>query len=143
MPVLYQIQNLRTNISSSMNNIVELYLHVNVLSPLPLPSYSRYPHLACEILTADVFSIIESLATTDKFLPMLWAFLYEEAPLNPLIGRYGLSLPPFLPPSLPPSPSLSLPLPPSPSLPSPPPLSLPLSHVLMFCFLLLALIVKY
>ena len=109
MPVLYQIQNLRTNISSSMNNIVELYLHVNVLSPLPLPSYSRYPHLACEILTADVFSIIESLATTDKFLPMLWTFLYEEAPLNPLIGRYGLSLPPSFPPSLPPSlPPLSL-----------------------------------
>ena len=125
MPVLYQIQSLRTNISSSMNNIVELYLHVNVLSPLPLPSYSRYPHLACEILTADVFSIIESLATTEKFLPMLWAFLYEEAPLNPLIGRYGLSLslPPSLPSSLPPS------LPPFP----PPPLSLSLFHMCL-CF---------
>ena len=124
MPVLCQIQSLRTNISSSMNNIVELYLHVDVLSP-PLPLFpSRYPHLACEILTADVFSIIESLATTEKFLPMLWTFLYEEAPLNPLIGRYGLSLSPSLLPSLPPF------LPPS--LP-PPPLSLSLFHMCL-CF---------
>jgi serine/threonine-protein phosphatase 6 regulatory subunit 3 len=46
--------------------------------------------LACEILTADVFSIVETLCNDEKYLPMLWQFLYEESRLNPLIGRYPL-----------------------------------------------------
>ncbi|XP_019861189.1 PREDICTED: serine/threonine-protein phosphatase 6 regulatory subunit 3-like [Amphimedon queenslandica] len=49
----------------------------------------KYPHLACEILTADVFTIVEGLATAEKFLPMLWKFLHDEPPLNPLIASFN------------------------------------------------------
>jgi serine/threonine-protein phosphatase 6 regulatory subunit 3 len=49
----------------------------------------KYPHLACEILTADVFSIVETLCNDEKYLPMLWQFLYEESRLNPLIGSFN------------------------------------------------------
>lgn len=61
---------------------------MNKVSYILSLSLSRYPHLACEILTADVFSIIEALSTGDKYLPMLWGFLFKEPPLNPLIGRW-------------------------------------------------------
>lgn len=48
----------------------------------------RYPHIACELLTAEVFSIVEQLSTTDDLLARLWNFLDAKEPLNPLLGRY-------------------------------------------------------
>lgn len=62
------------------------YYIINVFFFLSCTIY-RYPHLACEILIADVFTIVEALTTVDQYLPMLWKFLYEEPPLNSLIGR--------------------------------------------------------
>lgn len=64
------------------------YILIAIKSLSPSPSLFRYPHLACEILTADVSDIIENLCTNEKYVPMLWQFLYTEPSLNPLIGRY-------------------------------------------------------
>ena len=102
MPVLCLSLTWRINTSLSNNdNIFSCHLlsslSLSLTPPLSLslslsPSLSlillRYPHLACEILTADVFTIVEALATAEKFLPMLWKFLHDEPPLNPLIARY-------------------------------------------------------
>lgn len=60
-----------------------------IIASLTLPNFvSRYPHIACELLTAEVFSIVEQLSTTDDLLARLWNFLDVKEPLNPLLGRY-------------------------------------------------------
>ena len=58
---------------------------------LPFSHTCRYPHLACEILTSetkDSFTILEQLCGEDRYQNMLWAFLDEKEPLNPLIGSF-------------------------------------------------------
>lgn len=53
-----------------------------------LPLFLRYPHLACELLTSDVYAIVEALSTNDKLLQVLWSFLDLNCVVNPLVGRY-------------------------------------------------------
>ena len=62
-------------------------------TPLPSSSSStvRYSHLACEILTSETketFTILDQLCSDDRYQSMLWAFLEQEGPLNPLIGSF-------------------------------------------------------
>ena len=69
----------------------------------------RYPHIACELLTSEVFAIVEQLSGSEHLMGLLWAFLDSSESLNPLVGRYmcawsGVHL------LLPPLSSLSLPL---------------------------------
>lgn len=49
----------------------------------------RYPHLSCEILTSEVFSITEAISTSDILMSLLWSFLDREPSINPLTGRYA------------------------------------------------------
>ena len=63
------------------------------LSPLLPPSLPpslppRYPHLACELLTSEVFTIVEQLSTSESLLNMLWDFLDSSTPLNPLLASF-------------------------------------------------------
>lgn len=51
----------------------------------------KYCHLACEILTSetkDSFPILEELCNGDRYQLMLWAFLDQKTPLNPLTGSF-------------------------------------------------------
>ena len=48
---------------------------------------SRYPHIACELLTSEVFAIVEQLSENEHLLELLWAFLDSPETLNPLVGR--------------------------------------------------------
>ena len=48
----------------------------------------RYPHLACELLTSEVFTIVEQLSTSEELLNMLWDFLDSSTPLNPLLASF-------------------------------------------------------
>ena len=62
-------------------------------TPLPssFSSTVRYSHLACEILTSETketFTILDQLCSDDRYQSMLWAFLEQEGPLNPLIGSF-------------------------------------------------------
>ncbi len=57
--------------------------------PAPLltddPPPIRYPNLACEVLTADAWPIIEALLNPlnlTKFLAVL------DSPMHPLVGRF-------------------------------------------------------
>ncbi len=58
------------------------------LPPYPSQLMYRYPHLACEVLTCGVMSIVEQLVTTPSLLDMLWAFLDTTEPLNPLLASF-------------------------------------------------------
>lgn len=48
----------------------------------------RYPHLACELLTSEVFTIVEQLSTSENLLNMLWDFLDSSDSLNPLLASF-------------------------------------------------------
>ena len=48
----------------------------------------RYPHLACELLTAEVYTIVEKLSSSESLLQLLWSFLDSSAPLDPLVGSF-------------------------------------------------------
>eukprot|EP00731_Ephydatia_muelleri_P029817 Em0021g340a len=48
----------------------------------------KYPHLACELLTSDVYAIVEALSTNDKLLQVLWSFLDLNCVVNPLVGSF-------------------------------------------------------
>lgn len=54
----------------------------------PQPSMSRYPHLACELLTAEVYTIVEKLSSSESLLQLLWSFLDSSSPLDPLVGSF-------------------------------------------------------
>ena len=49
---------------------------------------SRYPHLACELLTAEVYTIIEKLSSSESLLQLLWSFLDSSSSLDPLVGSF-------------------------------------------------------
>ncbi|XP_008200387.1 serine/threonine-protein phosphatase 6 regulatory subunit 3 isoform X2 [Tribolium castaneum] len=48
----------------------------------------KYPNIACELLTSDVPSINERLASDEVLLDKLYSFLECEPPLNPLLASY-------------------------------------------------------
>lgn len=48
----------------------------------------KYPHLACELLTSEVFTIVEQLSTSEYLMNMLWEFLDSSTPLNPLLASF-------------------------------------------------------
>ncbi|KAJ8985553.1 hypothetical protein NQ317_019937 [Molorchus minor] len=48
----------------------------------------KYPNIACELLTCDVSSINERLASDEVLLDKLYTFLECETPLNPLLASY-------------------------------------------------------
>lgn len=45
----------------------------------------KHSNIACEILTSDLQSINRSIVSEEKVLQRLYAFLEQEAPLNPLL----------------------------------------------------------
>lgn len=65
--------------------IQALSRHCFVLTLFSFPS--RYPHIACELLTSEVFAIVEQLSENEHLMALLWAFLDSAETLNPLIGR--------------------------------------------------------
>ena len=48
----------------------------------------KYAYMACEILSADVFSIYESLLDTPEHLAKFWQYIRHPAPLDPLQAGY-------------------------------------------------------
>ncbi|XP_064396518.1 serine/threonine-protein phosphatase 6 regulatory subunit 3-like isoform X2 [Halichondria panicea] len=48
----------------------------------------KYPHIACELLTSEVFTITEQLSASEYLMGLLWSFLDSTGPLNPLVGSF-------------------------------------------------------
>lgn len=49
---------------------------------------SRFPNIACELLTSDVALINDKLGGDESLLEKLYHFLEQEAPLNPLLASF-------------------------------------------------------
>ncbi|KAK2573120.1 Serine/threonine-protein phosphatase 6 regulatory subunit 3 [Acropora cervicornis] len=48
----------------------------------------KHPNTACEVLTADVFAIIDKLTNNEDLLNKIWSFMESEPPLNPLLASF-------------------------------------------------------
>ncbi|KAK3701541.1 hypothetical protein QZH41_020529 [Actinostola sp. cb2023] len=48
----------------------------------------KHPNTACEVLTSDVYTIIDKLASSEDLLNKLWSFLESDPPLNPLLASF-------------------------------------------------------
>nr|CAI5820152.1 unnamed protein product [Callosobruchus analis] len=48
----------------------------------------KYPNIACELLTCDVPTLNERLASDKALLEKLYTFLNSDPPLNPLLASY-------------------------------------------------------
>lgn len=58
-------------------------------APTPtLHSLSRYPSVACEILTSDVPQINDALGADESLLNRLYGFLQSGDSLNPLLASF-------------------------------------------------------
>uniref|UniRef100_A0A668A4F0 Protein phosphatase 6, regulatory subunit 2a n=1 Tax=Myripristis murdjan TaxID=586833 RepID=A0A668A4F0_9TELE len=55
----------------------------------PPPCFSlRFPNIACELLTSDVSIINDKLGGDESLLEMLYHFLEQDPPLNPLLASF-------------------------------------------------------
>ena len=48
----------------------------------------RFPNIACELLTSDVSIINDKLGADESLLEMLYHFLEQDPPLNPLLASF-------------------------------------------------------
>lgn len=48
----------------------------------------RFPNIACELLTADVSIINDKLGGDESLLEILYHFLEQDPPLNPLLASF-------------------------------------------------------
>lgn len=48
----------------------------------------KHPNTACEVLTADVYAIIDKLTNNEDLLNKIWSFMASEPPLNPLLASF-------------------------------------------------------
>lgn len=48
----------------------------------------RFPNIACELLTSDVSIINDKLGADDSLLEVLYHFLEQDPPLNPLLASF-------------------------------------------------------
>ncbi|KAI8823077.1 SIT4 phosphatase-associated protein-domain-containing protein [Fimicolochytrium jonesii] len=48
----------------------------------------KYPYLACEILSCEIFSICEGIVSNEELMNDFWTLLDRPAPLNPLTASY-------------------------------------------------------
>lgn len=55
--------------------------HVLFFSP-------RFPNIACELLTSDVSIINDKLGGEESLLEILYHFLEQDPPLNPLLASF-------------------------------------------------------
>lgn len=51
-------------------------------------SFTRFPNIACELLTSDVSIINDKLGGDESLLEMLYHFLEQDPPLNPLLASF-------------------------------------------------------
>lgn len=49
---------------------------------------SRFPNVACELLTSDVSLINDKLGGDESLLEKLYSFLEQDPPLNPLLASF-------------------------------------------------------
>lgn len=50
--------------------------------------FKRFPNIACELLTSDVSIINDKLGSDESLLEMLYHFLEQDPPLNPLLASF-------------------------------------------------------
>ena len=51
-------------------------------------SFQRFPNIACELLTSDVSLINDKLGADESLLEVLYHFLEQDPPLNPLLASF-------------------------------------------------------
>ncbi|XP_058481031.1 serine/threonine-protein phosphatase 6 regulatory subunit 2-like isoform X5 [Solea solea] len=68
----------------------ELVSLITTEPPADLEERSRFkfPNIACELLTSDVSIINDKLGGNDSLLEMLYHFLEQDPPLNPLLASF-------------------------------------------------------
>ncbi|XP_020502802.1 serine/threonine-protein phosphatase 6 regulatory subunit 2a isoform X1 [Labrus bergylta] len=68
----------------------ELVSLITTEPPADLEERSRFkfPNIACELLTSDVSLINDKLGADDSLLEMLYHFLEQDPPLNPLLASF-------------------------------------------------------
>ena len=50
--------------------------------------FTRYPNIACELLTSDVNPITDKLAGDSALMNKVYSFIENDAPLNPLLASF-------------------------------------------------------
>lgn len=75
---------------SQDSNMRELVTLITTEPPADLEERSRFrfPNIACELLTSDVPIINDKLGGSEELLEMLYSFLEQEPPLNPLLASF-------------------------------------------------------
>lgn len=75
---------------SQEHNMRELVQLITTEPSAELEEKSRFkfPNIACELLTSDVSIINDKLGGDDELLEMLYHFLEQEPPLNPLLASF-------------------------------------------------------
>ncbi|XP_065668626.1 serine/threonine-protein phosphatase 6 regulatory subunit 3 isoform X2 [Hydra vulgaris] len=71
--VLKELLNLV--ISEPLNEVEEIYKY-------------KYMNLACEVLTLDIYSILNKIASSVEYLNILWGYISSLPPLNPLSASF-------------------------------------------------------
>ncbi|XP_033101963.1 serine/threonine-protein phosphatase 6 regulatory subunit 3-like isoform X3 [Anneissia japonica] len=74
----------RTDIMQEMLSMVTEEPEENVEEKLRY----KHPNMACELLSSDVYQIVDKLADTESLSNQLWSFLDKESPLNPLLASF-------------------------------------------------------
>ena len=91
--IVYLVSCVKTCMHERLYTITQFSVLVCPCTPIH-PSYYmyfihlRYPHLACELLTAEVYMIVEKLSSSESLLQLLWSFLDSSSPLDPLVGSF-------------------------------------------------------
>ncbi|KAJ3059862.1 hypothetical protein HK102_009788, partial [Quaeritorhiza haematococci] len=94
---LFEEEELLQECKSHNAKLVDFFCKPDVLTQLvgyitanDLPESKRfkYPYLACEVFSCEIYAICEAVVSNTPLLKSFWAFLDQPAPLNPLQASY-------------------------------------------------------
>lgn len=71
-----------------MNKKGEVPLSEFIFCLFAMTAPCRYPYVACEVLSCEVWSIVEAVIENVDLLSNFWQFLDRPSPLNPLQASY-------------------------------------------------------
>lgn len=72
------------------DEILKELLHLIVDTPEDVEEAVKYKYmnLACEVITLDIYKILDKIANDTEYLDIIWSYIDNSPPLNPLITSF-------------------------------------------------------